>query len=59
MKKISIIAILLFTSSNININAKSIYSDPYACWDLADETLEKFQEENLELHQIATYEQEY
>ncbi|MEZ4855088.1 MAG: hypothetical protein R2812_01275 [Gelidibacter sp.] len=58
MKKLfSVMAVMLFMSSSLNANA--VVADPYACWDVADTTVSAFQEANIKLHHIATYQQEY
>ncbi|NCO63736.1 MAG: hypothetical protein GW839_00925 [Flavobacteriales bacterium] len=58
-KKLSIIITILSISSIINLNAKTEIKDAYTCWDVADATVDTFNEANLKMRHIATYEQQY
>ncbi|SFZ90012.1 hypothetical protein SAMN05428642_101691 [Flaviramulus basaltis] len=55
--KFGIFFVALFMSS-INSNAKS-ETDPYTCWDVADDTVQDFRGHMLKLRRIATHENEY
>ncbi len=57
-KIFSALAIMLFMSSSLNAKSE-INSDPYTCWDVAEETVGSFQTSMLKLRKIATHEQEY
>lgn len=57
-KSFSVIAVVLFISTSLNAKSE-INSDPFTCWDVADETVEAFQTSMLKLKKIATPEQEY
>lgn len=63
MKKFTILVTVFFISSVVNLNAKSkinsLISDPYTCWDVADDTVSAFQEANLKMRRIATHESEF
>ena len=60
-KIFSALAVVLFMSSSLNAKSDMTFfsTNPYTCWDAADETVAAFQTALLKMKKIATYEQEY
>ncbi len=59
MKNISIICLSLISISTLNLNAKSEIIDEITCFDVAENTVEAFRQENIKMHKIASYEEEF